>query len=70
MIETIVCFCGKKWQLQPLKLGILQEKNYFFHCTCGVQLADPERMAEMVWKKPGRTAFSEEDSKKEFNIVF
>jgi hypothetical protein len=47
MIKTVVCHCGKKWQLQRLKLGILQEESYSFHCTCGLHLADPERMAEM-----------------------
>jgi hypothetical protein len=41
MIKTVVCHCGKKWQLQRLKLGILQEESYSFHCTCGLHLCRP-----------------------------
>jgi hypothetical protein len=47
MTKTIVCPCGKKWQLQRLKLGTLQEESYSFDCTSGLHLADPGRMAEM-----------------------
>lgn len=38
MIQTVVCKCGREWQLW--RVSLLHEETYSFDCTCGASLTD------------------------------